>query len=452
MDIDIYTGKPNAFYILVLTSGSGSFPTPIGTICLNMAMLGFVHVGFLDGHGEATVSLPIPNLPSLRNIPLNAQAAILDSYNATGYALTNSAAVQVTPPYGFVSGWNRNTGGHVMRIDMTTGNVLDTVKVGGRPIPVTVQSKSGRYLFAASSSPVNLYLVDYGATPPSVQPLNVASRGSINGLAMTRDGRFLYASAYGYPGGSVSTTWVVDADFLSPKFFTVLGTVKGYPAGHNEAQATKTCPDKRYVCNAVFGFGSGNSQISKVDADPHSPGFNTMIAALRLTGGWAANLAIRPGNNYAYVTLFSLGGKGQVAVVDTGNMTCVDQDPVVPGCQNLGGEIGVPRTPVGNNPLGIDCDEAGKYIYLADTISTASPRVYQAIQVDVAPGSPKFHTVTNVYTLLSKQAYQCGVTPDTSRLIVSYNSSTNATLLDTVSGATIRNYSLGFNAYWCAVK
>ena len=175
MDMDIYRGKPGGFFIFVLTVGSGSYPTPIGTICLNLALPFFFHVGTLDANGEATISLPIPNLPTILNFQFSGQAAILDSANKTGYALSNSVGGVVTPPYGFVAGWNRNTGGHVMRIDMSNGNVLDTVKVGGRPIPCTVMGKSGRYLFAADDMYSNVYLVDYGVTPPSVQFIKCTS-------------------------------------------------------------------------------------------------------------------------------------------------------------------------------------------------------------------------------------------------------------------------------------
>ena len=452
VDLDIYRGRPSSYYLLLIAAGGAQVPTPIGTLCVNPALPLFLGAGFLDANGEDTLSIPLPSVPGLLNLPIHAQAAILDSANPTGYALTNAVATRVTPPHGIVSGWNRTTGGHIMRVDMLTGAVLDTVQAGGRPLSCSVFDRSGRYLIAGADNGY-VHLVDYGVSPPTVQGLLLGSGHQINGVAVTRDGRFCYASAYGNPSGSISRTWVLDADPLNPTFFSVIGTVTGYPAGHNEAQNTKAAPDQPWVCNAVFGFGSGQAQVSKVDANPHSVGFNTMVGTVNLTGGWAANLAIRPGNEYAYVTLFSLGGQAKVPVIDTTTMTCVDQDPVVPGCQYLGGELSGPATPLGNNPLGVDCDDSGKSLFVVDTISRTTPQVYQVRRVNIDPASSQYHQVVQVYNLpITSQPYQCGVSPDGSRLLVSYNSSPNATLFDAVSGQVMVHYNLGFNAYWAAVK
>jgi DNA-binding beta-propeller fold protein YncE len=450
MDIDIYRGRPGGFYVLAVTVGGSPAPTPLGTICVDLSWPIVITSGVLDLNGEATLRLPIFNLTMLLNIPVNAQAAILDSANPTGYALTNGVATRVTAPYGYISGWNRNTGGWVERVDLTSANTIDTVQVGGRPVSVATPGRAGRYAFCGSYDG-SLYLIDYGTTPPSVRSLPIAS-SPVYGVGVTRDGRFCYASNYG-TSSTAGTTTVVDADPLSATFFTVLGKVAGYPPDHVEIEETKASPDRRFVCNAVFGFGSGRAQLSKVDADPHRSSFNTMIATVPLTGGWAGDLAIRPGNGYAYVALFSLSAQAQIAVVDTVNMVSVDFDPVAPGCQNLGGEITVPRTNVGNNPKGMAVDETGRHVYIADTISQTTPPVYQAHQLDVLPSSSTYHQVTRSFNMpIATQTWEVGVTPGDDRIIMVYNSSPNATIIDTTTGAVIKHLNLTYSTYGIAVR
>ena len=143
----------------------------------------------------------------------------------------------------------------------------------------------------------------------------------------------------------------------------------------------------------------------------------------------------------------------QIAVVDTVNMVCVDFDPVAPGCQNLGGEITVPRTNVGNNPKGMAVDETGRHVYIADTISQTTPPVYQAHQLDVLPSSSTYHQVTRSFNMpIPTQTWEVGVTPGDDRIIMVYNSSPNATIIDTITGAVIKHLNLSYSTYGIAVR
>jgi DNA-binding beta-propeller fold protein YncE len=177
------------------------------------------------------------------------------------------------------------------------------------------------------------------------------SLGAPRGLAITPNGKFLYAvNSLGVSGGSIAE-FTIDPNTgrLSPDFAPPLALLSTLP----ERIAIEPSGHFAYITNNLGGPVPGTVTVLQID---QTTGFPTPIQTIS-AGIFPRGVAVHPTGGALYVTNF-LDTFGTVTVFGISGGTLFNLGP--------GGTIASVKT--GNLPLGVAAHPNGKFVYVVNTI------------------------------------------------------------------------------------
>ena len=227
-------------------------------------------------------------------------------------------------------------------------------------------------------------------------------------LAVTPDGKAVYV--VNLNGASVS---VIDADPASPGFNTLITTftVDGAPT------------DVAIAPNGYAYVGRQGQLVNVIDTNPARPTYNTVVATINipfLGTGSTSQVAITPDGKRAYVTNHTAH---TISVIDADPASATWNTVIytIAAADGLGASA---------DPWGIAIDPNG-LAYVADA---AGNQVYV---IDTNPASSAYNTVVRTYADPNgaHSAAQVAVTPNGRYVYVGHWFVNLVTVIDTVTGA-----------------
>jgi YVTN family beta-propeller protein len=302
--------------------------------------------------------------------------------------LVAGAARTFAAPFAYIGHRGDNT---VSVIDLATNTIVRTVVVGSGPGPMALAPDgSHMYVFSFDGS---LSAIDTQTYTVITTQLGLPY---INGIEVTPDGNFIYAT-----GGGANTVWIIDA-----RTYAVV-TSFAVPPDNHDGMVFNPSGSRLYVSQSGFG---GNSQTLSV-VDPAS---TSVIANIDLPAQGATFMTIDPIGPFLYVAQGGYFYDGHtVTVIDT-SLNQV-----------------VASIPVGQTPLGIAINSTGKRVYVANfygqtvsVIDTATRSVIATVPVGQNP-------------------YGIAVTSDDREIIVTNESSSTVSIIDAATNSVSTTILVG---------
>lgn len=444
---EIDRGLGGAPAVVFLAAARGS--VTLAGLDLNLDLATLLPVGAVvltgsgAGAGSGSVPAPLPNLPNLVGVTLPTQALVFDSGSSSALGLSGTRGLELKLALPGLLIVPRSVGGtadpqHAM--DLASGQLVEFSggRVNNGEAAVFTNDGSEFVIPAALSGSVVSY--DARTFPPTYS--KSASIPSQNGhpwsAAMHPDGLRLYVVNQ----GTATTACTVDCLWAQPRAANYL---MPFPGGNVTLPNISDALDIRFSFDgnqgflSVLGLVSGGARLLRIDTNRSSTTYHQSTGQLAWPGKFVFAMAISPNRLRAYVTIASLGGNSEIAVVDLVRFVVLDQDPGTPGIQNLGGEMSFARTALEKQITQMTCGPRGDFLYTAN-YSTVS-------KIDIDPASPTYRKVTTTNAGMTAAAFSYSVvlTDAGDRMFVGTHTDSNVLEFDPKTMALVKSTKVGNN-------
>lgn len=338
------------------------------------------------GDGRGSFGLPIPTSNSLLGQNYYAQMFTLDDFapNPLGFGATEGLRITPTLPGQLIASRSRSGQPDPQTaIELASGRVADFDQGLFDEGTGFAYSRDGRLLFAAAPTTGKLHIYDAHSFPPQWRQ-NAAIRGTstVRFVAVSPEGDRLYVVHNDRVGTSPEIE-VLDAR-VGPTLGLphALGNLRVEGIADARAILFGVAGGRAVLLSETGGDGSGAALIF-IDADVRSPTYNTELSRVTFPGCIASAGSVAPDGSAVYVALSqTVGGLGELAIVDTVTLSVFDADLPAAGIQNLGGEISRSRTPLPRGMARLAGDPRGGTVFFASVGSLG--------RIQVEPTSPEF--------------------------------------------------------------
>lgn len=361
------------FYLIAGAPAAGSFigiPLWVDTNGLFEVSPGMVPSGFTDASGEATLNLPLPNIPLLTGFQIYAQALCFDIDPNTGLpSSTDGVEITFTAPPQVAVG--TSVGGSSdpfylvnpqgLFLDWSGGNNFTNNTYGNM-----TYTDAGRYLYVASSITASLNRLDLNSPTPVFTTIDTfpTTNGTNDGCWGTSEdveNDILWTLATDSIGNRELIG--IDIDLTSPNYGSRIGQTSTIPQSGFPEVWTLSNDGKTAIVGAAL-----SNLLHFVDTDPASPTFLQVLQSIPAPGTGFFNSAIgfSPDDDIVYVTRVPLGGDTSLARYDVDAGAWIDHDPQTPQIDNLGPNSN-PTVFLGGVVPGMSVAPQGDIIYLSSS-------------------------------------------------------------------------------------